>query len=244
MDKTLILDPREALIYPFPFGDWTTIRVGFFYSLTANTGDGNVITFPNGANGLSTVDVLSPRDRMYFGIKSANETFPGEGEPYAGLVCFNDQTKVSAEWNGSSFINSRFQAFNPNTAYGFGAVQANDTKSYVANGDAGIPMPHVSTMIDSTAYAGFYAFTFQILNKGTASQQITVSKYTIGANGVTDTSNDNLKALMLSQPYVSTATVDFNLSGVPYSLPDAVFLYLPFGNVRLRIHSVGAVRID
>jgi len=92
-DKCLILDAKEALIYPFDVGNWTEIRMAVGLSLTtAASNNGTAIAENNSFTTASS--------GFYFGIKnSSNANLPGvTGAIYAGSVS-------TADGNAVSFVN-------------------------------------------------------------------------------------------------------------------------------------------
>lgn len=71
-EQCVILEPREALLYTFDFGDWREIRMGAFFSVTRN-GNNNL--------GYTTAeqDQLNsntPNDQFYFGFKDQSYNMP------------------------------------------------------------------------------------------------------------------------------------------------------------------------
>ncbi len=73
-DKMLILEPREALLYPFDFGTgWTSLGLHMYYSFCGVSGD-NSLTAPETL--ISTVNGGTVYDAFYFGFTSYNNPFP------------------------------------------------------------------------------------------------------------------------------------------------------------------------
>jgi hypothetical protein len=97
-----------------------------------------------------------------------------------------------------------------------------------------------------TGYAYFLNMMFTISNKGSSNQQITIGKSnTEGSVTVYgNTSDQSLKNAMFSNAIEDSDTRDWNLSGIPYKIPNAVFSYFPYTSLQLRIHNLAVIKVQ
>lgn len=244
-DKTLLLDQREALVYPIPHDDWEILYVGFFISVTNGTQD-NALLIPPSSSIQYVTNVLSPKDRIYVGMKPVSNKFPGEGEPYIGATQVDE---VSYAWFDTGVTErSRLFSNDSQTRFGNGVIHSNNSKSYDLSSNC-FYLPGVTYMNGSTGYALFVGYKFTINNKGTSGQTITIGNYrNVLAEdnevpGTADTSDQKLKELLLDVNYSFGNPQPFHSSGVPYASPNALFAYLPFAGLRLRIHNMGVIKV-
>jgi len=80
-DKVIILNPRAYFVQGFKAPGWTDLRVGWFLSLTDDTGDdvtgGLAETIVAGA-------VAQPSDRYWLGVKTRGNAMPGQIDRNSG----------------------------------------------------------------------------------------------------------------------------------------------------------------
>ena len=93
LDRMLVLEPREALIYPFDFGDdWTELRMAAGLSIVNNGSSGNFEDLDKGySEGLQRTNTSQS---FYFGFIG----WTGNISEFYGLPATNGAR------NGTSFI--------------------------------------------------------------------------------------------------------------------------------------------
>lgn len=224
-DKTLILDSREAFLYPFQFTDWSTIRFAFYFHLTT-LGDDNSAMI----NAEEFLTVNNYEDRVYFGLKNNNTSFPTTlGASFIGLMTAPGAIARLDVSSGS--------ATNILQTLSTSGVKPNaNVESY---GSDTIFLTPEGNADDQTAYACALIMNYTVINKGLSSQQIEMKiqnraglSFTNQAQFLNDAGNFNPNATF-------TNTYSWNSGGLPLQLPNAIFLYSPFINYRLKIFSVG-----
>lgn len=238
-DDTVVHAARELYRRKFNIGaDWTRMRIGAFVSFTNTASlDGTPTT--------ETIGNATPADRFAFGIAkySAATLLPGEaGQNFIG---FNNHLTENVGLRISPGDEVLFNAANTFFNGGCTIGTVRNTVSTNANTGSGpLRLPTAAEMTGTTAWARFWALEIEILNRGTATQQVAIRlQNTPAATGlVTDT--DVRAALSAFTPFATPVTTqNFHIGGVPTEIPDAVLFYVPFLNNRLRVHAYGPLRI-
>lgn len=225
-DNCLILDPREALVYPFSFGgQWTEVRMAMFVSLCSSNGDNTPPPF-------SIISDSSPSNKFYFGFKTNNNIFPQTPNTlYVGAMSQQDEGTIIASQGangirvGSSASNSLSFVYNYNNDF--------NHQNAVLN-----PMLSPVHMDLDTGYFGFYSIKLSITPQNVFS----------GANAIIDVipgADSSISALRLTATNATYGTVttgfftqDSTITGLPAARPDAIFAYLPMFDSRMRIHNI------
>ncbi len=245
-DRTLILDPREALVYPSPYDDWTVLHVGFIVSATNVTGDNAdlSIDYPNHDDGAS-INAVSNRDRFYFGIKTNDSSFPGQQNlPFVGICSASGQSDFRNVYNGFSAPNFAIEN-SSSSKFSVGVAHSNGTFE-TTQSTTPFYTPNPSQMAATSLYGMFHGLTFTLNNKGLSNQSINIKYRTnaVAANGdgTSKQTDAQLKNLMLTLGSTDFGTFSYNNSGSPYVIPNSIFMYLPFPQIRLRIHHLGVIK--
>ena len=228
-EQCLIQDYREGFRYPFKLLDWSHIKVGMVWSYTAATDNTNMDGYGQGFITTNTIE-----DRMFFGLKKYSLKFP-EADPseyFLGLSSSGTTSTIDFPVSAFSTNNSHGQVMHMGVRHSDGTFSGS-TPSYSQCG--------VTQFDDTSQFAALLAFDLTVLNKGQSNQKIT---FKWAKQDITDTSKSNVESVMNSLTYTNVGDLDFNLNGVPYDLPDTFFMYLPFGNVRLRVFALDIVRIS
>jgi len=231
-DRTLILEPREALQMPFKFKDWTRLQVGVAFDFVNSSYE----SYPDPINSTQisteTLNVTTPKDKLYFGIKDDSQVFPGfSNSVFAGYSTIGSQ---------SYFTNSGVGTPRYLEIRNFGKVVS-------------LPNTSVTEILGeivryatygSSFYYGFILLDFNILNKGKSNQQIQISIYESSSSSeIPIQANDpptyaKLKSMQSTFGLVGYDTFDLNLNSLPVKIPNSIFVYSPFLNKKLRIYSV------
>lgn len=232
--NAVILDPRQAFIYPFDIGEWNKIRVGMAISFTGVSSDNqNMDSF-----GTPSVSVSSARDRIYYGIKPHSQNFPQENnEPFIGFRSHGNSSYITFPPNFLDHRNEHGEKGYIGVHYPNGGVEG---KLYdpLANEAYGVVTP-TGLADDTIAHCGIITLYLEVLNKGMANQKMIVRH---ARQGGTDLSLGSMKNSMMSGALVNQGTFEYNNSGAPYVLPNSFFIYSPFFGFRLKIFSVAVIK--
>lgn len=262
-EKCVILDPREALVYPLNFGDWTEIRVSAAVSFTSLTNDNGIM--PSGYVAAST----NSKNSFLFGLMSGVDgALPFEaGTAYVGVGNRTGKyLETTVRSNGSCFasitINSGISPTNGSIDNGklidgFSSWNGfftdapllssaggilNSVKYFsIGGGTATSPAP-IMTFTESTGYCKIIGARFEVNNKGQTGQRFSVGFSNNGPSGAFA----NVSIAQLKQ---SNQLIDKDLTGLyynshlsptgtPFSMPDKLIIQSPFQNSRLRVHSL------
>ncbi len=220
-EKNLILDGREALVYPFNIGSWTDARLSFFISITT-AGDSNAAVVTE------TVIQNNAANSFCVGLKTNNATLPRlSGTNFWGLG-------PSSAGGGST--NTTTGSLNVNSTGHFTVVKdttiTQSANALTANslGGSGSATSLFCTMM---------SMRFTIADLGGATQTI-AGNVTWPSVAYTDTSLTSLRAAanaVAAGTPALTATA-WHDAGVPRAIPDAIFFRHPFSSNRFRIHSL------
>lgn len=241
-EKCLILEPREALVYPFSVGDWNQLRLGMFISTCGINGD-NSLSSDN-----DVVGPVSKKEYMYLGLAYVS----GATLPYSSG--FNFIGTANALAGGGAYTNILFR--DDAIVNGFGtslhvlstidtSYQINST-SYNAIGTPAaasrIRLSSYAQRTGASSYGAFYGINYTINDKGLVSQSFTCSSSS--SAGITNMSIDNLRSFITTQPNSVPSVTGYRWvtpladTGTPLPLPNNIFLYFPFLNNRIRIHAI------
>lgn len=225
-DKTVILAPREFILRPFDFGAWTEMRFGIYFGGVLASGD-------NTASAIETVVLSSSADNVAFGLKdSASNLLPGvAGSLFLGAI--TDQAHASYCSGGAFDCDTIFSL----SAAGYAGVTliGGNTANQVN------PMSY-PTVTGATGYNGFYAAKFVITNLGTATQSVAISTVTTSPIAGTDYSAEALRIDLNNATYGTPHAIAWNTGAAARTIPDAVYIRMPFFNNRIRISTMRAIR--
>ena len=224
-ERCIILNPREGLIYPLQFKDWRRVKVAMYFSIVPNLGNDN-----QSATGLTAeaINIYDVRDRFLLGLKSTNNlAMPGEdGEYFWGLMSGPTNSEVTP--NSSRLTNIGPGSIYPNSS---NLIQ-NVNPSVAMNGSA-------------TSNFGSYLGVEMNLY-GVTTSNVTIKPgdvpleflYRTTSSSITNVSKEALRLDTLGSAFSMVATKDMAPEGS--ARPQALFLYWPFFNYKLRVHSIGA----
>lgn len=233
-DECAILDSRELSVEPFNIGtDWSEIRLSMAVSFTTVTGGDNSLVSPE------TINYNTQRNGFYLGFKNSGQQFVLEsgaaflGASTAGRQAYFMQGGGLSTIGNDSSPAIRFLASN-NTTTILNQVMAGD-KPY-------FQMPWtVDTMTGTTAYAAINGIRLAI-NANTFSGSVFSSISDVNQPGTNDVSIANLRSTAINLSFLSNGatgfwTSDGTITGTTLNKPDSIFIYMPFLNTRIRIHS-------
>jgi hypothetical protein len=272
-DKTLLIEPNYAYQVPFTFGDdWEEIKIGMFVSYV-QTGAGNenkgltaTTTLDSGGTTNDTftyVGLIKSQDENSLPLSLNNSGFIGTQSRNAyirgdsTLDYYNKLTHPSygsAQQGDNKFFSTygseeleaiRFQESQGN----FNIVGSSGTSSSNA-------YPHFETF-----FCSYWGLNYKVLNKGQSDQLVSFkasiygansTSNDIGANKIEDPSTENLVNIIngigeyqYSDLHANSATgFLWNKDGAALTLPDSLFYYNAFTQVRPRIHAWAVKKIS
>lgn len=247
-DKGLILEPREALVYPFDFGDdWKTLAMGMYFSYCGISGD--LSPWSTEIVNESTVSSFL-NNNFYFGFTNADAPFPTDkNNYYCGTYCaagFTNEFTLSNVSNSPSLPPLRLSTF---------ISGRRSTNLTLSNSLAGVVFPTATSATLETGYGRFLGLrisssfsdqnSFSKMMSGSSSSDTSIAStppiYTI-SNLQKDVINRNYTFLTVGNNIFWTYD---GTSGSPIlPRPNAILIYSPFISNRLRIHSLLVSRID
>lgn len=233
-ENCVIASPREAIVYPFGFSNWNKIRVGMFLSYTSPTD-------PN-ANmdgyGSAVISAVTDADRIHYGVKKNVPGIPSLiNQPFVGFKNYGSQTYIQ-------FPTTTFDHRNQHGPYGVVGVHhpngGSEGKVFDDNLNQAFTIVQPSAADDdASGFAGLFTLYLEIVNKGKSNQQMIVRYSQVLG---TSSSRESLRTTMIGTSLTTAGTFNYNLSGVPYDLPDSFFIYNPISSVRTRTFGVMAIK--
>lgn len=221
-DKTLILDPREGLIYPFDIGsDWTEARLGMFISMTPYDND-------NATPLAETLTDSIPLNSFHIGLKNNDTTLPEtDGALFWGATSVNP---ISIPATASEYINAAMWNMVSNGTTVFSPVSSTTSNIYISK----------TTSASADSYCAYIGQKFTITNRGGATQAVSVSFISPTTPKYSNSSLSVLRALLTSVAYGTNPIIatPWHDDGIPRAIPNAIFIRMPTSLNRLRIHSL------
>lgn len=265
LDRCVILDPREALIYPFNLGsDWTEIRLGFTISATRNSG-------PNITPTSETLTADATKNFFYVGLVG----WTGDLNFLYDLPRLTGSTLNGVNFLGVSSVNKGSAGSRLATSvdyHNIGGVRTlggiGATPSFISDSGhtyffhQGSVTPSTSEMIitlpQNVGATGITGFASQNTLRITIDNLTNI--YTVYCNVSTSVPNlpfytstatvESLRARMAS--FDSTTSLNSivtgffthnnTASGVPQVKPSGVLFYFPFFNNQIRLHAIAVER--
>jgi hypothetical protein len=245
-DKTLILTTRSQMVLPFQAPNWTDLRVGFFLSVCSLAGDDTITTLGEIITNPGSPDGLGPQDRYWIGLKDRGAALPKN--PESVFVGFSNASPAdhTIEPSGNSRLTSSDLGI---TATNVNFWRPNNSENQSRSGGIwqGFHNRFISGdgvqqhFVQTTAGAGGYAtlLALRITRPDKDSKRLTARVPHIAQHSADVLFTDTptlalLKATLQAFP----ATVQ-QWNGTLLSVPDALYLYWPFNNSRLRCHALG-----
>lgn len=241
-EKNVILNVRTWVLQPFEALNWLDLRVGFLLSLTKADDDDD----PSGIGEVMTGSALPPDQHCWIGIKDSSTLMPNtSGSVFIGynntlLTVVTGKLLTSDEEIGTTNANFwRPQADDFDVGGGMASIFDGKAIRAAAADNA---QPHFA---QDPSGAGGYAtmLAMRITRPSSASKTVTVELPQGTHNGnllMTDTpTEESLLSNLVGFPTTVQQLGPSTLSQVP----DALYLYWPFHNSRLRIHAMGIAKI-
>jgi hypothetical protein len=219
-DQTLILGTREGLLYPFTSPNWTDLRLSAWLSLT--TGGADDVSPATGVADITNIESLpysTPRDSFWFGFKTNTTTFPFN----AGIVF---QGVAFATLGGTNSLRRQTNVL-VTTPFCIGISYDGTTTRQSTN--------NVFANFPSESSSGYAVAMIARMTRPTGSSlDIRCSWATFPTGGFTSTPDI---ASLRSFTVTNSGGVG-NTPTTSSAAPDAVFIYWPWNNSRLRIHAM------
>lgn len=263
VDETLILENQDSLYYPFNVGDWTMLRIMFHFSLTDYNNDNSTsfCALPGPKESLSLTPSSNPLFRFFLGLVNAKST-PGSNQcSFVGLFSGSKRAYAHTAFDsaGSYSIGETYN--NVTDTNILGAMLLNrslvlpttNNGTLTANGNsAGHSMGLASSITSTDNYGHILVMEFTINDKNLTTQNFDISyKGTRLNESEGKLTSAGLKSyLSMSLDYeggisnYTTSSVDFTYSGLPLTIPNAIFIHNPFSLVNFRIHGISVGKIS
>lgn len=229
--KALILDPREAVVYPFGFTGYSEIRMGAFISFSSSGSDIGQYSNENTTVNFST----NKYNNVFIGVKDSGLNAPLESGQYIGTFSSTTGTLIKLD-SGNSIISDNFSTLS------IGAAERNFTGVLNNNSSHVVNLPSINQVTGNTGYAMFYGIGARFFNIGTTGQSF--SGFSMkDTTPITNVSISNLQNKILNPATTTFAPEQFFTSGLTggggaLPLPNSVYIYSPFLNNRIIIHSL------
>lgn len=205
------------------------MRFGMYFNFVDNVGD-------NTNSSLETVALTTSADRMAFGLKdSATNDLPGFGAAlFLGAVSFGP----------SAFVQNIGGTQASTTGFDLAGAGYHDTTLVGGTNtqSLGNHLQAPASSLGATGYNGFFAVKFVITNLGTASQSVAISSAFNAAVTGTDYSAQALRLDINNALYYTPVSVAWNDGAVARTIPDAIFIRMPFYSNRIRLSAIRAIR--
>jgi hypothetical protein len=239
VDKCLILDTRQAFIYPFTAPNWLDLRIGFYLSLCKASNNADITGL---AETLTTIG--QPADRFWIGIKQNNSILPQT----AGTTFVGWGRTSSPDGSGSStLVSSDIGVGTTNSNYWRNGTASNLNGMWTFNGTggsggSGATAGYIHFPQNAGAAGGNATLVLMKLIRatGTATSGIGCQAYFTGGSAATaDYAYDSVCSIAnIRSAFRSATFTNWNASATMNPVPDALFFYWPFSLSKLRIHAV------
>ncbi len=241
----MVLNSKEALLYPFNLGNWSEIRLGMFVGLTsANDTNAQYSNEQLNANAsqnstfIGLVTNIDPNNLLPYGDV---QNFVGVGVPTGvGGSLWNTQVNnnrlnsQAGDGNLNAFVtvSGKFQVFQDGLNAG---NSANLHKIY---------LPDKSNITGDVGFASFYGLKITINNAGGNLQTFNISSSNNSEASYTNISIDNLRSQLSNFNSPSNITgLRWNremsiTGGTALPLPSGILIYSPLSQNRLKIFAI------
>lgn len=237
-DRAIILNPRAFYIQPFLAPNWTDLRVGFFLSLTDKTNDDLTTGF---AQTITNPGALHSSDRYFLGVINTTT-----GNPFYG---FTNLAQFDPDRIGDSTLVASDAGVGTGTAFWRPGNSANNkyTAAIVDHGQIRrvlVDNLQIHFPADATTVAAGYAVLLglQLLRDDATSKNITMRIKSTTKSADMLYSNTPTKELIHSSLDPWPASLQLGPILVT-NVPNAFYFYWPWSNSRLRVHSIGVLRM-
>jgi hypothetical protein len=244
-DKTVILNVRSWVRQPFQAPGWRDLRVGFLLSVTDDTADDTITglaeTIP------SVDDTLYPSDRYWIGVKDRSPAFPHNNS--TSFIGFSNIFAANgpATRGGSVLASSDIAAGTGTTYWRPTNSLRSDWSGFVI--DATMVRSHAKNFcqqhfVQDIAAQPLYAtlLMLRLTRKDANSRIITTTTKSSGQSADVLFTNTPTEDLLLSNLQAFPTSVQQWGPNLVRIVPEALFLYWPFRQSRLRIHAMGFLK--
>jgi hypothetical protein len=238
-DRTLVLNVREWMRYPFVASGWTDLRVGFFVSLTKPTVDDDPLAL---AETMTDASSVRPQGRFWLGLLKGTG-WPGE--PANSFIGFTNHAASDLDTGASALVSSDIGLGTSNAFYwrpnnvavpSSSAIMI-DQRLVRARSPDGVQQHFPQDVAGAGGYCVLLGL--QLLRDSPASSMVTLKIKSTGNSAdmmySSAPTNDLLVNALASWPANSIQMGPVQMS----MMPDSLFAYWPFSNSRLRIHELG-----
>lgn len=242
---------REAHYRRFQATDWTDLTVGFFLSICGNTDPGEDDTITGLAETITGSPGVPFSDRVQIGVtdSATGGTFMGYCNlPARGsrLISLGSSILASSDVGVGTTNTDYWRVHNPESRAVTDAVHIIDGGQSRAAAPDGSQLHMVQNFAGGHAagYATCLMLRFTRPNARDRARIITMQvKKTVGGHSSDVLFSSTPTEAVLTAQLESFPTDVHTLGPIEMSqIPDAFYLYWPFHNSRLRIHSIGILK--
>jgi hypothetical protein len=237
--NSFVLEPREALFYPFDLGTgWITVRVGMYYNWIGVSGNNSPFSTESIAAWKHSSTNFKPNNNFYFGLTSDDALFPfQDGNTYIGICAPTSSSNFSLN---NSHLSLSFHIF---SGKNYKQIQS-PLNTYISEfGPTGYTGNHKV----QTAFLGFelsidkarsgYLITGSILGD-TNSDALT-------RHSLSHLRSDTINAGYSTTPSTGYLTNNFQSDGTVWDkIPNSLIVYSPFFFNRMRIFNIGVFKVE
>jgi hypothetical protein len=269
-DKSLLIEPNYAYQVPFTFGDdWEEIKIGMFVSYV-QTGAGNenkglttITTLDSGGTTNDTFTYvgliksqdenslpLSPNNSGFIGTQSRNADIRGNNASNYFNKLTHPDYGAATQGDNKFFSTYRSEELEDKI---FTDVRGNFNIIGSSGTAANYAYPHKEDF-----FCSYWGLSYKVLNKGQSDQLVSFKASIYGTNNnlasnkIEDPSIENLVNIINGigeyqySDLHNSPTTGFlwNKDGAALALPDSLFYYNAFLEVRPRIHAWAVKKIS
>jgi len=270
-DKSLLIEPNYAYQVPFTFGsDWEEIKIGMFVSYTLvglgneNTGfSAPTITIDAGGTTNDTfnyIGIINAGDADSLPLSINNSGFIGAQSHslYSALSTTRSYNKLANSLYGGATngISNFFSTYGNQTLEQKPFNESQGNFNIISRNAT--PSTQYALTNSNIYFCSYWGLNYKVINKGQSNQLISFNASIYGSlnspysNKIEDPSMDNLKNIIngagesVETDLHGDPTTGFlwNQGGEALTLPNSLFYYNAFSQVRPRIHAWAVKKIS
>lgn len=214
-EQMLILGTRQGLILPFTAPSWTDLRLSLWLSLTKPAADDDNTSLTE-----ATLTYINAADQIWIGFKNnSNDTLPSvAGSKFAGLAHNSTNSTLSASGTTSWITDTETRGY-----------EWEGASNLAFSSGASLALP--GTGLNASTYAQLLIIKLTRPNSSSLAVTAVISG---------DTANRTATPTIASARSLSRTVASTWSAGAgtfTTVVPDAIFVYWPYFNSRLRIHA-------
>ena len=229
VNKTLILQPKEAYFIETGIDDYTDFVLGVQWGFTSLLAD-------NANLASSTSQTLSNTiaNNFYFGLIDNVDGIPSASNNYIGMR--------GERYNRYQPDSSESHSVSPSSAFrtaigGCSIIGGVTTSGTTQNNGSNLLRMGSTRDYQSSGFCLRFRVSLQVNNKGLSNQTITLRMTPLYASGQNGLLSETLGIFDTTDTQYTIGTFNWNDGVSARPLPKNIIIYCPFDIVRLRIHN-------